>query len=87
MKKWFVLNKANTSVITAEKRYNKKEDKWEYNDENILTWENEIEILDAIKESERIREKNFNNESIADDDVSIKKEKVKKKKKKRFFFF
>ena len=56
-------------------------------DENILTWENEIEILDAIKESERIREKNFNNESIADDDVPIKKEKVKKKKKKRFFFF
>ena len=52
-----------------------------------LTWEDEVEVLDAVKESERIREKNFNNESIADDDVSIKKEKVKKKKKKRFFFF
>ena len=65
---------------TFDKEFNVK-------DENILTWENEIEILDAIKESERIREKNFNNESIADDDVLIKKEKVKKKKKKRFFFF
>ena len=56
-------------------------------DKFSLTWEDEIEILDAVKESERIREKNFNDESITEEDVPIKKQKVKKKKKKRFFFF
>ena len=52
-------------------------------------WEDELEVLDAIKESERIRNKNFEGESIADDEIPIKIEiiKKKKKKKKRFFFF
>ena len=50
-------------------------------------WENEIEVLDAVKESERIRNKNFKGESIDQEDVPIKIEKVKVKKKKRFFFF
>ena len=52
-----------------------------------INWENEVEVLDAIKESERIRNKNFEGESIAEGDVSIKTEKIKIKKKKRFFFF
>tara|TARA_B100001123_G_C14515169_1_gene711965 strand:- start:48 stop:560 length:513 start_codon:yes stop_codon:yes gene_type:complete len=52
-----------------------------------IEWENEYEVLDAIKESERIRNKNFKGESIADGEVPIKKEKEKIKKKKRFFFF
>ena len=50
-------------------------------------WENEIDVLDAVKESERIRNKIFNNESIQDDKISIKKQKVKNKKKKKFIFF
>ena len=50
-------------------------------------WENEVEILDAIKESERIRNKNFDGESIFDGEVPIKKETIKVKKKKRFIFF
>ena len=50
-------------------------------------WENEIEVLNAVEESKRIREKIFNNESIVDDDIPIRKEKVKNKKKKRFIFF
>ena len=50
-------------------------------------WENEIEVLDAIKESERIRNKNFEGESIAEGETPIKTEKIKIKKKKRFFFF
>ena len=49
-------------------------------------WEDEKEILDAVQESERIREKNFNNETIAEEKIPIKKQKMKKKKK-RFFFF
>ena len=43
-----------------------------------------------MKESEKIREKNFSNELIEEADIPIKKQKVsnkKKKKKKRFFFF
>ena len=52
-----------------------------------INWENEIEVLDAVKESERIRSKNFQGESIDQEDVPIKIEKVKVKKKKRFFFF
>ena len=49
--------------------------------------ENEVEVLDAIKESERIRNKNFEGESITEGDVPIKTKKIKIKKKKRFFFF
>ena len=51
------------------------------------SWEDEIEILDAVKESERIRNKNFEGESLADGEVPTKKEVIKKKKKKRFFLF
>ena len=52
-----------------------------------INWENEVEVLDAIKESERIRNKNFEGESITEGDVPIKTKKIKIKKKKRFFFF
>ena len=52
-----------------------------------INWENEVEVLDAIKESERIRNKNFEGESIAEGDVPTKIKKIKIKKKKRFFFF
>ena len=52
-----------------------------------VNWKDEVEVLDAIKESERIRNKNFEGESIADDEVPTKTEIIKKKKKKRFFFF
>ena len=33
-------------------------------DKSSLTWEDEIEVLDAVKESEKIRENNFNEDSI-----------------------
>ncbi len=52
-----------------------------------LDWEDEVEVLDAIKESERIRNKNFEGESISEGEVPINKKTTKKKKKKRFFFF
>ena len=44
-------------------------------------------MLDAVKESERIREKNFKGENISKGEVPTKTEKIKVKKKKRFFFF
>ena len=52
-----------------------------------INWENEIEVLDAIKESERIRNNIFENKSITEGDVKTKTKKIKNKKKKRFFFF
>jgi len=52
-----------------------------------IDWDNEEEILDAVKESERIREKNFNGEKISEGEVLKKNKKIKVKKKKRFFFF
>ena len=52
-----------------------------------INFEDRIEVLDAVKESERIRNKKFDGESIADGEVPIKTEIIKKKKKKRFFFF
>ena len=52
-----------------------------------IDWNNEKEVLDAVKESERLRSKNFQKEEISEDEVPIKTEKIKVKKKKRFFFF
>ena len=52
-----------------------------------VTWEDEREVLDSIKESERIRNNNFEGTSIAEGEVPTKKEKVKIKKKKRFWIF
>ena len=46
-------------------------------------WENEVEILDAVEESQKIRNKLFNNSSVAEDEMPI----IKEKKKKRFIFF
>ena len=50
-------------------------------------WEDQVEVLDAIKESKRIRESNFKGESIAKGDTPTKTETIKKKKKKRFIWF
>ena len=52
-----------------------------------IEWENEEEILDAVNESKRIREKVFSGESIAEGEIPIKTEKNNIKKKKRFIFF
>ena len=51
-----------------------------------IEWDTEIEVLDAIKESERIRNQLIQGKSIAEGEVSTIIQKTKKKKK-RFFFF
>ena len=48
-------------------------------------WNDEIEILDAITESERLRNENFESDLDQSNEIPIKKQKVKKKK--RFIFF
>ena len=85
-----ILSKANaintSNVIRDEINqafYEEKNTKGIYQ----LNWKNEIEVLDAVKESERIRNENFQNKLMDEEEIPIKKEKVKVKKKKRFLFF
>ena len=52
-----------------------------------VNFENEVQVLDAVKESERIRNNNFEKKSILDGEIPTKIQKIKKKKKKRFIFF
>ena len=61
----------------------------EINTNNIFNndFKDKLEVLDAVKESERIRKNNFEGESISEGDIPIKNKNIKKKKKKRFFFF
>ena len=88
-----ILSKANTKSVSDTIRNEINEsfaNEITTGDKFQFKWEDEIEVLDAVKESEIIREKNFNNESIEEEDIPIKKQEVKnkkKKKKKRFFFF
>ena len=52
-----------------------------------LTWENEVEVLDAVKESERLRNCNFEEDPCEEKENLVDEEKIKIKKKKRFIFF
>ena len=51
------------------------------------SWDDDIEILDSIAESERIRNKLLNNETDLNEEIPKEKVKNSSKKKKRFFFF
>ena len=51
------------------------------------SWDDEMEILDSISESERIRKKLLNNDTESNEEAPKIKVKKTKKKKKRFFFF
>lgn len=51
------------------------------------SWDNEMEILDSIAESERLRNELINDEFKSNEEIPTVKVKDKSKKKKRFFFF
>tara|TARA_Y100001970_G_C14255491_1_gene875053 strand:+ start:5772 stop:6299 length:528 start_codon:yes stop_codon:yes gene_type:complete len=51
------------------------------------SWDSEIEILDSINESKRLRSELINNEKYIDRKIPKIKVQEKNKKKKRFFFF
>ena len=51
------------------------------------SWDNEMEILDSIAESERLRNALLNDELKSNEEIPTVKVKDKSKKKKRFFFF
>ena len=51
------------------------------------SWDNEMEILDSIAESESLRNELLNDELKSNEEIPTVKVKDKSKKKKRFFFF
>ena len=51
------------------------------------SWDDEIEILDSIIESERLRNQLLNNEVESNEEIPKIKVKNKSEKKKKFFFF
>ena len=85
-----ILSKTNANNISDSIR-NEVDQEFakEINTKGIfqIEWESEREVLDAVKESERIRENLFNKTPITEGEIPIKKEKVKKKKRKDFFSF
>jgi len=81
-----ILFEANTDNISSSIRTEIDEEfNKEIEIEDEINWDNEIDVLDAVKESERIREKGFNNNETIDQEIPIKK--IKKEKKKRFILF
>ena len=85
-----ILSQANATDVSNDIRKEfDQEFAQEKKTDNVFQtdWNNEEEVLDAVKESERIRDKNFKGEKISEGEVSTKTEKIKVKKKKRFFFF
>ena len=51
------------------------------------TWDNEIEIIDSVAESQRLRNKLLGDDINSNEEAPTVKIKNKSKKKKRFFFF
>ena len=51
------------------------------------SWDNEMDILDSIAESERLRNDLLSDELKSNQEIPTVKVKDKRKKKKRFFFF
>ena len=85
-----ILSQANATDVSNDIRKEfDQEFAQEKKTDNVfqIDWNNEEEVLDAVKESERIRAKNFKGEKVSEGEVSTKTEKIKVKKKKRFFFF
>ena len=85
-----ILSQANANAVSNDIRKEfDQEFAQEKKTDNVfqIDWNNEEEVLDAVKESERIRDKNFKGEKISEGEVLTKTKKIKVKKKKRFFFF
>ena len=85
-----ILSQANATDVSNDIRKEfDQEFAQERKTDNVfqIDWDNEEEVLDAVKESERIRDNIFKGEKISEGEISTKTEKIKVKKKKRFFFF
>jgi len=83
-----ILKETNANNVSNDIRQQINEDFSNEKSSSIyqIEWEREIEVLDAIKESERIREQLIDGKSISEGEVPTVKQKIKTKKRKFFFF-
>ena len=82
-----ILSESNTDEIDDSIR-NEIDEQFASEKGSISTsWDDEMEILDSISESERIRKKLLNNDTESNEETPKIKVKKTNKKKKRFFFF
>tara|TARA_Y100000590_G_scaffold463368_1_gene629960 strand:+ start:1504 stop:2052 length:549 start_codon:yes stop_codon:yes gene_type:complete len=85
-----ILSKSKAETINDEIRKEIDQEFAEEKDTNSIfgsNWKNEKEVLDAVKESERIRNSNFEGKSITEGEIPTTEKEIKPKKKKRFIFF
>ena len=82
-----ILNQTNADQFNNDIR--KEIDEQFSSEKNISskTWNNEIEILDSVAESQRLRNKLLGNDTNINEEIPTFKIENKPKKKKRFFFF
>jgi hypothetical protein len=93
------VNESNTStmenILNQTNAYQSNNDIRQEIDEQFAseknidsnTWDNEIEILDSVAESQRLRNKLLSDDTNINEEVPTIKIENKSKKKKRFFFF
>ena len=82
-----ILSKSNADETDASIR-NEIDEQFASEKSSISkSWDDEMEILDSISESERIRKKLLNNDTESNEEAPKIKVKKTNKKKKRFFFF
>tara|TARA_Y100001970_G_scaffold5907_1_gene6588 strand:+ start:2662 stop:3189 length:528 start_codon:yes stop_codon:yes gene_type:complete len=82
-----ILNQSKAEVIDNSIRTEIDEQFASEKKSTSKSWDNEMEILDSIAESERLRNELLNDELKSKEEIPTVKVKDKSKKKKRFFFF
>ena len=80
-----ILNQTNSNAIDSGIREEINEQFASEKKTKSKKWNNEVEILDAIAESERLRNERLGIDN--DESNNVPTVKIKNKKKKRFFFF
>ena len=68
-----IINEIKTILILNGQNFSQER---ATNDIFQMRWENEIDVLDAVEESERIRNNIFNEDSLIEGKLPIKKEEI-----------
>ena len=80
-----IIDQTNANEVDSSIRQEINEQFASEKDTDSKVWQNEIEILDSIAESERLRNERLG--IVVEETQEIPTVKIKKEKKKRFFFF
>ena len=81
----YILTESKANEVSENIRENIDEEFASEKPKSLSDWNDEVEILDSIAESERLRNQLLGN--TTDLDESVPTTSIKNKKKKRFFFF